>query len=111
MDSLSWLAVLSDEGDKLGFFLALAILEGFAFILISVWNTDNFLNKAMEGKENDVASYDKKDYNSTYLSSEATAMKFSSSESTMVSGLMSFLRGLRRGIGRKWEGEWSVKTW
>ena len=50
MDSRSWLAVLSDEGDKLGFFLALAILEGFAFILIGVWNTDNFLNKAMEGK-------------------------------------------------------------
>ena len=44
-------------------------------------------------------------HKSTYRSSETTAVKSSSSDSTIATGLMAFLRELRLAIERMWERE------
>ena len=86
---------------KLGILaVTVAVLVRFAVIIIvSMWKILKILFiTAIEEKTLWVKTNEK--CKEAYVSSEATATKSSSSESTMVLELMFFLRGLRLAIGR-----------
>jgi hypothetical protein len=86
---------------------AVAVLVGISFNFISIFQINNVLIiRAIKDKMRETLLRKEKHEAAYRLSdSEATATKPSSSDSTTVSGLMAFLRGLRLAMKRTRERE------
>lgn len=89
-------------------FAVIAVLAGYAFIIFSMLKVFNILPiEAIKDKmknKNQNKTNEKQLEETANLSSEATTIKFSLSESTIVLELAAFLRGLRRAMERKQKG-------